>query len=69
MANESKKQEQSLQDRKLLEWKYLNKQVTIFLMNGVPVKGQIVEYDYYTVLIADKGKESLIYKHAISTIV
>lgn len=59
----------NLQDRLLMQWKYEKRIVTIFLMNGVPIKGRILEYDHYTVYVGDENRKSLIYKHAISTIV
>lgn len=59
----------NLQDRLLMEWKHEKRTVTIFLMNGVPVKGCILEFDHYTVYVGDGKRNSLIYKHAISTII
>lgn len=44
--------------------------VTIFLMNGVQVKGYVKGFDSYIVLIEGENKQqNLIYKHAVSTIV
>lgn len=43
--------------------------VTVFLTNGFQQKGTIVSYDGYTVMLMNEGKQHLIYKHAISTIV
>jgi len=42
--------------------------VTAYLMNGVPVKGKIKSFDNFVVLLLSDGKQNLIYKHAISTI-
>ncbi|MGU3463094.1 RNA chaperone Hfq [Bacillus sp. D48C] len=42
--------------------------VTVFLQNGVPVRGQILAMDKFTVLMMVHGKQQLIYKQAISTI-
>ncbi|MGH1288837.1 RNA chaperone Hfq [Bacillus toyonensis] len=42
--------------------------VTVFLQNGVPVRGQILAMDKFTVLMIVHGKQQLIYKQAISTI-
>ncbi len=43
--------------------------VTIYLTNGVPLKGRVVSFDNFTVVIENDGKQSLVYKHAISTII
>jgi len=43
--------------------------VTVFLMNGFQLRGQVTGYDAFTVILTTDGKQQLIYKHAISTIV
>ena len=44
--------------------------VTIYLMNGVQVKGYVKGFDSYIVLLEDENKQqNLIYKHAVSTII
>ncbi|MCQ6335055.1 MULTISPECIES: RNA chaperone Hfq [Bacillus cereus group] len=42
--------------------------ITIFLKNGVPIRGQILAIDKFTVFMMVRGKQQLIYKQAISTI-
>lgn len=43
--------------------------VTIYLMNGVQMKGQVKGFDSYVILIEDdKKQQSMIYKHAVSTL-
>ena len=43
--------------------------VTIYLINGVQVKGQVMGFDSYVIIIADQKKhQNMIYKHAVSTI-
>ena len=42
--------------------------ITIYLMNGVPIKGKVLSFDNFTILIEVDKKQNLIYKHAISTI-
>lgn len=44
-------------------------EVTIYLTNGVPLKGRVVSFDNFTVVMENDGKQSLVYKHAISTII
>jgi len=43
--------------------------VTIFLMNGVQMRGLVTGFDNFTVVLDSEGRQQLIYKHAISTIV
>ena len=45
------------------------KEITIFLINGVRVKGKVKSFDNFTILIDGENKQNLVYKHAISTIV
>ncbi|NLM62561.1 MAG: RNA chaperone Hfq [Clostridiales bacterium] len=43
--------------------------LTIFLMNGVQMKGQVRGFDNFIVIIESDGKQQMVYKHAISTII
>ena len=43
--------------------------VTIFLTNGFQFKGIVKGFDSYIVILECDGKQNLVYKHAISTIV
>lgn len=43
--------------------------LTVFLTNGFQQRGVVTAYDGYTVLLWFEGKQHLIYKHAISTII
>jgi host factor-I protein len=44
--------------------------VTIFLMNGVQVKGFVKGFDSYIILVeGENRKQNMIYKHAVSTII
>ena len=43
-------------------------EITTYLMNGVPIKGRVLSFDSFTILIEVDKKQNLIYKHAISTI-
>lgn len=42
--------------------------VTVFLINGFQMRGTIEGFDPFVVLLQSDGKQNLIYKHAISTI-
>ena len=43
--------------------------VTVFLKNGVPMEGSVMEYDDAVILLLVNGKQKMVYKHMISTIV
>ena len=42
--------------------------VTMFLVNGVMLQGEIVAFDLFCMLLARDGLSQLVYKHAISTV-
>lgn len=43
--------------------------VTIYLTNGFQFKGKVRGFDNFTVILDCDGKQNLVYKHAISTII
>jgi len=43
--------------------------VTIFLMNGFQLRGVVTGFDSFTIVLDTDGKQQLIYKHAISTVI
>lgn len=43
--------------------------VTVFLMNGFQLKGVIRGFDSFVVMVESEGKQQMIFKHAISTVV
>ena len=59
----------NLQDLFLLRARRSRANVTVFLMNGYQLRGQITGYDAFVVVLTTGDKQQVIYKHAISTIV
>lgn len=58
----------NLQDTFLNQLRKNSVFVTVFLLNGFQLKGNVKSYDNFTILLVDaEGKQHLIYKHAIST--
>ena len=57
----------NLQEAILKECRREKVPVTLFLMNGFQLRGVITGYDSF-VVVSD-GKQQMIYKHAISTLV
>ena len=43
--------------------------VTIYLTNGFQFKGLVKGFDNYIVILDVEGKQQLVYKHAISTVI
>ena len=60
---------QNLQDLFLNQARRDRLAVTMFLMNGFQLHGVIRGFDGFTVVLDSDGKQQLIYKHAISTVV
>ena len=64
MANDNR----NLQDAFLNHVRKAKIYVTIFLINGVKLQGNISWFDNFCVLLRRDGQSQLVYKHAISTI-
>ena len=62
-------QKNNLQELFLTQIRRERRQVTVFLMNGFQMRGQVSGFDPFTVVLMIDGKQQVIYKHAISTIV
>ena len=58
----------NLQDIFLLRARRDRIPVTMFLMNGFQMRGTIMGFDAFVVVLDSEGKQQMIYKHAISTI-
>ncbi len=75
MARSGKKELADMQKTQNLQDIFLNQlrkdrsSVTMFLMNGFQLHGVIKGFDGFTVVLDSDGKQQLIYKHAISTVV
>ena len=60
---------QNLQDTFLNQARKENMLTTIFLVNGYQIKGVIRSFDNFTILLDVEGKQQLVYKHAVSTVI
>jgi host factor-I protein len=58
----------SLQDTFLTAVRRGREPVTMFLVNGVMLQGQIVAYDLFCMLLRRDDLAQLVYKHAVSTV-
>jgi len=43
--------------------------VSIYLVNGIRLQGRIRSFDTYTILLDDGRQQTLVFKHAITTII
>lgn len=59
----------NLQDVFLNRARKENISITIYLINGYQLKGTVKGFDNYTIILDSEGKQQMIYKHAISTII
>lgn len=60
---------ETLQDLFLNDIRKERQLVTVFLMNGFQMKGVITGFDSFVVTLVSEGRQQMIYKHAISTVV
>ena len=59
----------NLQDHFLNTARREHMPLTLFMVNGYQIKGLVRGFDNFTVVVDSDGKQQLIYKSAISTIV
>ena len=62
-------QKNNLQDIFLTRARKQSVPVTLFLMNGFQLRGTVTGFDSFIVVLDTDGRQQVIYKHAISTIV
>lgn len=58
----------NIQDTILNHVRKQNIRVRIYLMNGVQMKGHVIGFDDFTILLEVENDLKVIYKHAVSTI-
>ena len=59
----------NLQDLFLLSARRERMSVTVFLVNGFQMRGVVTGFDSFVVVLESDGKQQMLYKHAVSTIV
>lgn len=57
----------NIQDQFLNQLRKESIPVTVFLLNGFQLRGQVKGFDNFTVIVETEGRQQLVYKHAIST--
>ncbi len=58
----------NLQDSFLNQARLQKIPLNIYLVNGFQIKGVVTGFDSFIIMLDAPGKQSMIYKHAISTI-
>lgn len=59
---------ENLQEQFLHQCRRDRMPVTVFLVNGFQMRGFITGHDNFVLLLDAEGKQEMIYKHAVSTI-
>ena len=63
------REKNNLQEILLTKLRRERQPVTVFLMNGFQMRGTVTGYDPFVVVLESDGRQQVIYKHAISTVV
>jgi host factor-I protein len=63
------KKNTNLQDAFLTKSRRQNVPLTVFLVNGFQMRGTVRGFDPFVVLLEVEGRQQMVYKHAISTVV
>ena len=67
-GNDGGRKSRQLQDIFLAKCRDTQVQVTMFLVNGVMLQGEIAAFDLFCMLLERDGYVQLAYKHAVSTV-
>ena len=59
----------NLQDIFLTKARKQGVPLTVFLVNGFQMRGSVTGFDSFIVVLSSEGRQQMIYKHAISTLV
>lgn len=59
----------NLQDAFLNQVRKESIAVTIYLINGFQLRGLVRGFDSFTIILDTDGKQEMVYKHAVSTII
>ena len=59
----------NLQDAIITEMATERVPATLYLNNGIQMRGTIIKFDSFVIVLITDGQQRMIYKHSISTIV
>ena len=66
--HEEKVRNGNIQDQFLNNVRKSGSPIVIYLVSGFQMRGIVRSFDNYVILLESEGKQSMIYKHAVSTI-
>ena len=66
--HEEKVRNGNIQDQFLNNVRKSGTPIVIYLVSGFQMRGIVRSFDNYVILLESEGKQSMIYKHAVSTI-
>ena len=69
MSSPSPKKGISLQDPFLNAVRKEHVPVSVYLVNGIKLQGNIESFDSFVLVLRNNGVNQMVYKHAISTVV
>ena len=58
----------NIQDQFLNNARKNRSPIIVYLVSGFQMRGVVKSFDNYVIILESDGKESMIYKHAVSTI-
>ncbi|MCX7870291.1 MAG: RNA chaperone Hfq [bacterium] len=67
-SNDKNSKGKNFQDSFLNTLRNSNKEINILLTNGSEIRGKLISFDQYVVILEKDNKKVMIYKHAISKI-
>jgi host factor-I protein len=59
----------NIQDIFLNHMRKTNVEGTVYLVNGFQIRGKVKGFDKFVIVIDSNGKQNIIFKHAVSTVV
>lgn len=57
-----------IQNKMLSDLIEKKRSLTIYLMNGFQMRGNLIAFDDYVLVIDVDGRQQMVYKHAVSTL-
>ena len=73
MSEEIREEEKSVRQGNIQDLFFKNARksrtpIVVYLISGFQLRGIVKSFDNYVILLESDGKQSMIYKHAVSTI-
>ena len=66
--NDNKQKIKNFQDNFLNNLRNSQKEINILLINGTEIRGKLLSFDQYVIIVEKNNRKVMIYKHAIAKI-